>query len=246
MHKAGLAGLAVIFVAGAWLWQTPFASLPARGGTVDGATGMDITVGAALAAVGFAGFFAALSGRVRELYALAADRGPSQDSDGLATLGVAAAQPLYRFLPDARLGRLRRMLKPGSDSRLAEVAVAVAWLGSAVTMLPGLLRTVAQIRDGPVRPHGRGRDDGRRRRAGRDRRAARLCRQGVEGGGLGTRRPPRVGAAGEVVARRVLPSARPRWGGASPPTSTIGGPSGRHYRLTRDWLIRRLFDPASF
>jgi hypothetical protein len=44
-----------------------------------GAARLDVTLGAALAAVGFGGFFTALAGRVRELYAQA---GTAQERGG--------------------------------------------------------------------------------------------------------------------------------------------------------------------
>ena len=69
VNRVALAGLAVIFAAGAWLIAAPFVlRYQPAGAPWTGAARLDVTVGAALAAAGFAGFFAALAGRVRELY----------------------------------------------------------------------------------------------------------------------------------------------------------------------------------
>jgi hypothetical protein len=72
VSRVALAGLAVIFATGAWLIAAPFVLRyqPAGAPWTDAAR-LDVAVGAALAVAGFAGFFAALAGRVRELYAAA-------------------------------------------------------------------------------------------------------------------------------------------------------------------------------
>lgn len=67
--KTGLAGVIVIFVAGLWLLAAPFAlrfQPPGAGLTVASRT--DVIIGGVLAVAGFAGFFAIVAGRVRELY----------------------------------------------------------------------------------------------------------------------------------------------------------------------------------
>jgi hypothetical protein len=70
--RVALAGLAVIFATGAWLIATPFVlRYQPAGAPWTGAARLDVAVGAALAVAGFAGFFTALAGRVRELYAAA-------------------------------------------------------------------------------------------------------------------------------------------------------------------------------
>ncbi len=72
VNRLALAGLAVIFAAGAWLIAAPFVLRYQPGGAPwTAAARLDVTVGAALAAAGFGGFFAALAGRVGELYAQA-------------------------------------------------------------------------------------------------------------------------------------------------------------------------------
>ena len=78
VNRIALAGLMVIFAAGAWLVAAPFAMrYQPAGAPWTGAARMDVAVGAILAATGLAGFLAGLAGRVRELYAEAAQRGPS-------------------------------------------------------------------------------------------------------------------------------------------------------------------------
>jgi hypothetical protein len=70
--RVALAGLAVIFATGAWLIAAPFVlRYQPAGAPWTGAARLDVAVGAALAVAGFAGFFTALAGRVRELYAAA-------------------------------------------------------------------------------------------------------------------------------------------------------------------------------
>jgi len=68
--RAGLAGLMIIFLTGAWLITAPFAlRFQPSGAHWTGAARMDVLVGAVLAVAAFVGFFVALAGRVRELYA---------------------------------------------------------------------------------------------------------------------------------------------------------------------------------
>jgi hypothetical protein len=75
VSRLALGGLAVLFLAGAWLVAAPFAlRFQPAGEPWTGATRMDMAVGAGIAATSFAGFFVALGGRVRELYAEAARR----------------------------------------------------------------------------------------------------------------------------------------------------------------------------
>jgi cytochrome c oxidase assembly factor CtaG len=82
VNKIALSGLLLMAAAGAWLVAAPFAErYQAAGAPWTGAALMDVAVGAIVAAVALAGFFAALAGRVRELYARAARRpeaGPDQ------------------------------------------------------------------------------------------------------------------------------------------------------------------------
>jgi hypothetical protein len=72
-----MASLVIIFLAGAWLIAAPFAlRFQHAGAHWTGASRMDVVVGGVLAVAAFAGFFVALSGRVRELYAQAAQQDP--------------------------------------------------------------------------------------------------------------------------------------------------------------------------
>ena len=72
VNRLALAGIAVIFAAGAWLIVAPFAlRYQPAGAPWTGAARLDVFVGSALAAAGLGGFFAALAGRVGELYAQA-------------------------------------------------------------------------------------------------------------------------------------------------------------------------------
>jgi len=72
VSRIALAGLAVIFATGAWLVAAPFVlRYQPAGAPWTGAARLDVAVGAALATAGFAGFFTALAGGVRELYAQA-------------------------------------------------------------------------------------------------------------------------------------------------------------------------------
>ena len=68
--RAGMAGLVIVVVAGAWLVAAPFAlRFQPSGVQWTNATRIDVGTGGALLLIGFVSFFAALSGRVRELYA---------------------------------------------------------------------------------------------------------------------------------------------------------------------------------
>jgi hypothetical protein len=71
--RAGLAMIALIFLAGLWLVAAPFAvryQPPHAAWT--GMTRADVGIGAALAVTGFGGMIAVIAGRVREMYADAA------------------------------------------------------------------------------------------------------------------------------------------------------------------------------
>jgi hypothetical protein len=71
--RAGLAMIALIFVAGLWLVAAPFAvryQPPHAAWT--GMTRADVGIGLALAVTGFGGMLAVIAGRVREMYADAA------------------------------------------------------------------------------------------------------------------------------------------------------------------------------
>ena len=77
MSKVALGGLLVMAATGAWLVAAPFVvRYQPAGAPWTGAARMDVAVGAVVAAAGLAGFFAALAGRVSDLYAAAA-RGPA-------------------------------------------------------------------------------------------------------------------------------------------------------------------------
>jgi hypothetical protein len=81
VNRVALAGLMVIFAAGAWLVAAPFAvRFQPAGVPWTGAARTDVAVGAILAATGLAGFLAGLAGRVRELYAGAGQRAGSGGS----------------------------------------------------------------------------------------------------------------------------------------------------------------------
>ena len=87
VNKLALAGLAAIFAVGAWLIAAPFVlRYQPAGAAWTGPARLDVTVGAALAAAGFGGFFAALAGRVGELYAQA---GAAQEPNGAPDRGGA-------------------------------------------------------------------------------------------------------------------------------------------------------------
>ena len=72
VSKIALGGLLVMAATGAWLVAAPFVlRFQPAGAPWTGPARMDVAVGAIVAAVGFAGFFVALAGRVRALYAQA-------------------------------------------------------------------------------------------------------------------------------------------------------------------------------
>jgi cytochrome bd-type quinol oxidase subunit 2 len=71
--RAGLAMIALIFLAGLWLVAAPFAvryQPPHAAWT--GMTRADVGIGSALAVTGLGGMLAVIAGRVREMYADAA------------------------------------------------------------------------------------------------------------------------------------------------------------------------------
>jgi hypothetical protein len=70
VNKIALGGLLAMLAAGAWLIAAPFVvRYQPAGAPWTGPARLDVAVGAIVAIAGFAGFFAALEGRVRELYA---------------------------------------------------------------------------------------------------------------------------------------------------------------------------------
>jgi len=78
VNKIAAGGLLAMLTVGAWLIAAPFVvRYQPAGAPWTGPARMDVTVGAIVAAAGFTGFFVALAGRVRELYA----RGPQPGSD---------------------------------------------------------------------------------------------------------------------------------------------------------------------
>ncbi len=84
MNRLALGGLAAIFAIGGWLIAAPFVlhfQAPAAPWT--NAARIDIVTGAVLVLAGFSAFFAALAGRIRELYAEAELRTAS-DAGALA------------------------------------------------------------------------------------------------------------------------------------------------------------------
>jgi hypothetical protein len=75
VNRLALTGLAAIFAIGGWLIAAPFVlRFQLRGAPWTGAARIDVVTGAVLVLAGFSGFFTALAGRVRELYA-EAERG---------------------------------------------------------------------------------------------------------------------------------------------------------------------------
>jgi cytochrome c oxidase assembly factor CtaG len=75
VSRLAMGGLVVLFLAGAWLVAAPFALRFQHAGTPwTGATRMDMAVGGVLVVAAFTGFFVALGGRVREMYADASRR----------------------------------------------------------------------------------------------------------------------------------------------------------------------------
>jgi hypothetical protein len=74
--RIALGGLLAMVAVGAWLIAAPFAvRYQPAGARWTGPARMDMAVGAIVATVGFAGFFLALAGQVRELYTA---RGPER------------------------------------------------------------------------------------------------------------------------------------------------------------------------
>ena len=70
VNKIALGGLLAMLAAGAWLIAAPFVvRYQPAGAPWSGPARLDVAVGAIVATAGFAGFFAVLTGRVRELYA---------------------------------------------------------------------------------------------------------------------------------------------------------------------------------
>jgi hypothetical protein len=81
VNKIALGGLLAMLAAGAWLIAAPFVvRYQPAGAPWSGPARLDVAVGAIVAAVGFVGFFAALAGRVRELYARRPQPGPEMAS----------------------------------------------------------------------------------------------------------------------------------------------------------------------
>jgi hypothetical protein len=82
VSKIALGGLLVMAAAGAWLVAAPFVvRYQPAGAPWTGPARMDVAVGAIVAAVGLTGFFVALAGRVRTLYA-EADRTAAEGPTG--------------------------------------------------------------------------------------------------------------------------------------------------------------------
>jgi hypothetical protein len=72
VSKIALGGLLVMAATGAWLVAAPFVlRFQPAGLPWTGPARMDVTVGAIVAAAGLIGFFVALAGRIRALYAAA-------------------------------------------------------------------------------------------------------------------------------------------------------------------------------
>ena len=81
VNKIALGGLLAMAAAGAWLIAAPFVlHYQPAGAPWSGPVWLDVAVGAIVATAGFAGFFAALAGRVRELYARRPQPGPEMAS----------------------------------------------------------------------------------------------------------------------------------------------------------------------
>jgi hypothetical protein len=81
VNKIALGGLLAMLAAGAWLIAAPFVvRYQPAGAPWTGPARLDVVVGAIVATAGFAGFFAALAGRVRELYAGRPQPGPELPS----------------------------------------------------------------------------------------------------------------------------------------------------------------------
>lgn len=68
-RRIGLAGLATVFASGVWLCAAPWVTgQQSSGGPWTAATANDVWLGVALTAAGWAAFFIALAGGIRELY----------------------------------------------------------------------------------------------------------------------------------------------------------------------------------
>jgi hypothetical protein len=81
VNKIALGALLAMLAAGAWLIAAPFAlHYQPAGAPWSGPVWLDVAVGAIVVTAGFAGFFAALAGRVRELYARRPQPGPEMAS----------------------------------------------------------------------------------------------------------------------------------------------------------------------
>ena len=81
VNKIALGGLLAMLVAGAWLIAAPFVvRYQPAGAPWTGPARLDVAVGAIVATASFAGFFVALAGRVRELYARRPQPGPEMSS----------------------------------------------------------------------------------------------------------------------------------------------------------------------
>ena len=81
VNKIALGGLLAMLAAGAWLIAAPFVvRYQPAGAPWTGPARLDVAVGAIVASAGFAGFFVALAGRVRELYARRPQPGPETAS----------------------------------------------------------------------------------------------------------------------------------------------------------------------
>jgi hypothetical protein len=79
VNRLALAGLAAIFAVGGWLIAAPFVlHFQSPGAPWTNAARIDVVTGAVLVLAGFSGFFTALAGRVRELYAEAELRTASE------------------------------------------------------------------------------------------------------------------------------------------------------------------------
>lgn len=82
MNKIALGGLLAVLATGAWLIAAPFVvRYQPAGAPWTGPARLDVAVGAIVATAGFAGFFAALAGRVRELYARRPQPGTEMSSE---------------------------------------------------------------------------------------------------------------------------------------------------------------------
>lgn len=82
VNKIALGGLLAMLAAGAWLIAAPFVvRYQPPGAPWTGPARLDVAVGVIVAITGFTGFFVALAGRVRELYARRPQPGPEMSGD---------------------------------------------------------------------------------------------------------------------------------------------------------------------